>query len=170
MNEDAGSIRFCFSLAWAAEYNDVFLVLLTVNIKKCNWSIQTSITSRKELKNKGLFTLYYTEQVSKDGNSALRWVCIWTYNGFHRRVTRQQLCKHEYRKQYKGDYFVCSPRRSKARRYRKSFAKQGSGKHASTTMGDGVSVGSVQRSYLKDEWRYESVLSSRGKIATEGSS
>jgi hypothetical protein len=53
--------------------------------------------------------------------------------------------------------------------YRKSVARQRSGKHTSTIMGDGVFRGSVQRSSLKNKRRYsDRVLSSR-KIATGGS-
>jgi hypothetical protein len=49
---------------------------------------------------------------------------------------------------------------SKARRYRKSVVRQRSGKHASRIIGTVFSVGSVQRSYLKNKRRYDSVLSS----------
>jgi hypothetical protein len=43
-------------------------------------------------------------------------------------------------------------------------ARQRSGKHASTTMGDGVFRGSVQRSYLKNKRRYNSVHRLQNKV------
>jgi hypothetical protein len=37
-----------------------------------------------------------------------------------------------------GNFILCDPRRTKARRYRKFVAIERSCKHATTTMGDGV--------------------------------
>jgi hypothetical protein len=59
--------------------------------------------------------------------------------------------------------FLCGPRRAKVRSYRKSVA---SCKHASITMGDGV----VHGVSTKTNSATSSFLSSRWKIATEGSS
>jgi hypothetical protein len=59
--------------------------------------------------------------------------------------------------------FLCGTPRAKARRYRKSVARQRSGKHPQKweTV---FSVGSVQRSYLKNKRRYSSVLSSEFSV------
>jgi hypothetical protein len=56
-------------------------------------------------------------------------------------VDGQSVAKKRFDKEtstIRKQFSLCGPPGEKARRYRKSVARQLSGKHASTTMGDGV--------------------------------
>jgi hypothetical protein len=77
---------------------------------------------------------------------------------------------HEYRQQWRGNFFLYGPRQATVRSYRKYVTMQRSAKDASTTMVDDVFLGGTREGDIfKLKGATSSFLSFRWKIATGNS-